>query len=1640
MGDVDPPISIWNSDETQLSGDWILFLGDQSIEYTIQEQQTPSSSTTDKLPPTLTSKRYWNLRFNATQNNARFKQTGSVVGDNQAILLGLANQVTTTAPNPSPSDPTLSDVLEAFGVDYSNGGLIKKIISAAATTAKLTLDTTEPRNALWCVPGQTLCTSTALAFTVSSDKLHEITKAVTGEFDISISEAFSSLKWYFQSTAYGVPIFVGDQKSIQISRTFRLSVRANVHEFEFWITLTPAGVSCTITTNGDDVWNSLSSLGGGVPGSNDAKPEWDTLFKSVYLLSATVGRNSGGVWWRIHTLIDLDPKNHVLLLLTYDSPSKTFTGTVVFKNNFPSATDMLLPTFEIASDILPGSIYGGDASELPVYLDLTQIFGEGKSLPKSIPSSLTVASISYKRATKPMLSFSASLIALDATGAADAVPAPFVWNEVHVQFSKEAVFIGEVYTSFTLNPPQGYHYPSAEMSINLAYRAGTWQLAGHVESLSCGLLSSFFPSDLGDPVAKVLGKLTLQSLDVLYTYSDGGAATSFLISGVITLGQLELRLFYQYTSNKVDPKSTAAAIGLQNTKNPPQQIDLSKSSKESDWRFECDLGATNSGATVGTILDSIVDKASDVLPNFVKDIIVAPVAGHPSPIYLRIGTTGSGDAQSVVFVFNVDIAGFKVMFMQIAGKDKSKDPKRILRVSVDKIPLVEKIPLLNQLPQPFDELIYMWVTDSGDLTKADVDNINSMLEDDPTGKLAFKKVTTKAKDTTPAIVVGHHFVVINDNDVILDHVFQIGEDEIKSDSAGAKALVSTKQNDGKVSVKSDFVPPDAVTPDNKSTKGALTKTLGPLTISAVSLQYKDKMLWLTMDATLTLGPFSLSLLGLGLGVPTSNLKLDNLKGIASSIVPQLNGLALSFDRPPMLLAGVFVHDIMSDGTTTQDIYKGGVAISFPPYTLAAVGEYAIVHQNGNEYKSIFIFAKLDGPLLTLEFATISGVRIGFGYNSVVRSPTIDQLTDFPFINDSGVSGSGNDPLKILQNMTDKPADGPWVTPKQDSYWVAAGMTITAFDILTITAVAMLAFPDQGIIVSLFADAIAQMPPGVTSPSEMILYVEIGLVAEMNFVHGYFRVEASLAPTSFLLVPQCRISGGFALVYWFGNNPHAGDWVFSIGGYHKSYTPPPYYPVPKRIKIDFQIGDNLQITGESYFAITPKVAMGGALIHVNLSVGPISAYLDASFDALINFHPLHYTADFRVSIGVTFDADFWFVHIHISASVGADLHIEGPEFGGIAHVDFYLFSFSVDFGASPQALPPINLEDFWKMVHQPGPNQQATAKDQDSNPVLSRLEYTSSDSTTKDDSTVPEAAHKFILEDGMFPMPAKKGSAAVDPASTGAGANWFVKGGTFRFGIASDFAIASAELNDLLRPLPSPAKDSIFSRPMHVSDPITTSTIKITIRHVVEKETSGTIVDGWRNVNLVTKSVPKAVWAAYDPKIDPLNPNSDLGSLLKGDAPTTDLAMSLMLQAPAPVLAESLIPVFKATAAAKMEVLDTRVSPNAEWILAKPEDMQVKYLAAAVKSDESKKSKQDQWTDVKLEWQKAAIAQDVVGNDTSGMIGTCTDLFDWIKNRPQGEEPPPVPARPAWSLTGAVPEKLISGLESSYLALPRLAVV
>jgi hypothetical protein len=67
-----------------------------------------------------------------------------------------------------------------------------------------------------------------------------------------------------------------------------------------------------------------------------------------------------------------------------------------------------------------------------------------------------------------------------------------------------------------------------------------------------------------------------------------------------------------------------------------------------------------------------------------------------------------------------------------------------------------------------------------------------------------------------------------------------------------------------------------------------------------------------------------------------------------------------------------------------------------------------------------------------------------------------------------------------------------------------GLTLTALGILSITAVLMLGFQDAGVIISIFADGVTQLPPDAPQDATLF-YVEIYIIVELNTVDGYFNV-------------------------------------------------------------------------------------------------------------------------------------------------------------------------------------------------------------------------------------------------------------------------------------------------------------------------------------------------------------------------------------------------------------------------------------------------------------------------------------------------------------------------------------------------------
>ncbi len=172
-----------------------------------------------------------------------------------------------------------------------------------------------------------------------------------------------------------------------------------------------------------------------------------------------------------------------------------------------------------------------------------------------------------------------------------------------------------------------------------------------------------------------------------------------------------------------------------------------------------------------------------------------------------------------------------------------------------------------------------------------------------------------------------------------------------------------------------------------------------------------------------------------------------------------------------------------------------------------------------------------------------------------------------------------------------------VTPQESSYWLAAGIEAKALQVLDVSAVIILEF-NPYVSLGIFGKAVAQMPPVPTPREGCFLYVELGILAVVDFGAGALRVEAELSPNSFVIAPACKLTGGFALCVWFAPSAYMGDFVFTVGGYHAAFRPPAHYPTPSRLGISWTLSDELAVRGEAYFAVTPKCCMGGGKLQVN----------------------------------------------------------------------------------------------------------------------------------------------------------------------------------------------------------------------------------------------------------------------------------------------------------------------------------------------------------------------------------------------------------------------------------------------------------
>jgi hypothetical protein len=483
--------------------------------------------------------------------------------------------------------------------------------------------------------------------------------------------------------------------------------------------------------------------------------------------------------------------------------------------------------------------------------------------------------------------------------------------------------------------------------------------------------------------------------------------------------------------------------------------------------------------------------------------------------------------------------------------------------------------------------------------------------------------------------------------------------------------------------------PPTVTPPADSTFWVnVQKSFGPVTFKRVGVLYQDEQLCFKLDASLAFGGLGLTLNGLAVSSPLSTFSPSF----------HLDGLGAAFVEGPLEIAGAFLSEPVDPSlcTDANDCYEyaGGVTIMFEDFGFAAIGSYAKL----GSFASLFVFGEMDFPLGGIPAFFVTGLNGGFGYNSSLRIPGINEVYQFPFVagltNPDVLGGQGGNPptpldvLNVLERGTN-----PWVKPMAGQDWLAAGISFTTYELVDSRALLVAEF-GRTFELALIGLATMQLPKGLAENSpEVFVYVELQLEAVFIPDEGFIGLSATLSPNSFLLDKNCHPTGGFALYVWFLGD-HAGDFTLSIGGYHPSFTVPAWYPKVARVGFNWPVTKEITITGQAYCALTPAMIMAGGLLSANYQDGNLKAWFTAQADFLISWLPFYYQASIGVSVGASYKLSVCGIHKTLSAEIGATLDLWGPRTGGQVKVQWSVISFTVSFGpAKNLATAPLDWNDF-----------------------------------------------------------------------------------------------------------------------------------------------------------------------------------------------------------------------------------------------------------------------------------------------------------------------------------------------------------
>lgn len=362
-------------------------------------------------------------------------------------------------------------------------------------------------------------------------------------------------------------------------------------------------------------------------------------------------------------------------------------------------------------------------------------------------------------------------------------------------------------------------------------------------------------------------------------------------------------------------------------------------------------------------------------------------------------------------------------------------------------------------------------------------------------------------------------------------------------------------------------------------------------------------------------------------------------------------------------------------------YEGVLQLSIKEVVnVIAIGLITTKGPNGEEGQFSLLL------LITAEFTPI---QLGFGFTlngvgglvGVNRTMNLDALRD-------GVRANTLDnilfPSDPVANATQIIRDLDTVFPQAQQRYAFGIMGKLGWGtptLITLELGLMLEVPNP---IALAILGVIKM--ALPTEEAAVLKLQVNFVGIIDFEAKYISFDASLFDSKLLTF---TLEGDMALRIKWGDQ---SNFLFSVGGFHPSYTPPPLsLPEMRRLSIGLLTG-NPRLTVSTYFAVTSNTVQFGAAVDFYFGVSGFKVIGYLHFDALFQFDPFYFNISLAAGLGVYLGGSE-ILSIHLSGS------LEGPTpwriTGRVKFKIFWVVNISVSIETTwgdnkDTSLPDINV--------------------------------------------------------------------------------------------------------------------------------------------------------------------------------------------------------------------------------------------------------------------------------------------------------------------------------------------------------------